>query len=173
MQAYDNPPGSSVTVIALSSKNEYAYLTENGYKEAGKSASETKERTAATPERQGTVVHGSQYINYGQAGAIGPHSTGTINYQQQWGAIQNQVDLSVLAVQLEQLKKHLQQSASSSMDYQQLGLLAEAEEHAKKRNGSKAMEVLSKVGKGALGVAKDIGTEIAAKVIAKSMGLEP
>jgi hypothetical protein len=35
------------------------------------------------------------------------------------------------------------------------------------------MEVLSKVGKGVLGVAKDIGTEIAAKVISKSMGLEP
>jgi hypothetical protein len=35
------------------------------------------------------------------------------------------------------------------------------------------MEVLSKVGKGALEVAKDVGTEIAAKVIAKSMGLEP
>jgi hypothetical protein len=46
MQAYDNPPGSSVTVIALFSKNEYAYLTENGYKEAVKSASETKEPSA-------------------------------------------------------------------------------------------------------------------------------
>jgi hypothetical protein len=51
--------------------------------------------------------------------------------------------------------------------------LPEDEEDANKHDGSKAMDVISKVGKGALGVAKDIGTEIAAKVIAKSMGLEP
>ncbi len=123
--------------------------------------------------RASTIIQGDQFNNFGQAGAIGPHSTGTINYQQQWAAIQNQVDLNALTGELEQLRKHLQQSASSSSDYQQLVLLSEAEEHAKKHDGSKAMEVLSKVGKGALGVAKDIGTEIAAKVIAKSLGIEP
>jgi len=175
MQLYDNPPGSSVTVIAFFSKREYSYLTENGYKEAVRSASQTggPDGFKGSPKREGTVFHGSQYINYGQAGAIGPHSTGTINYQNQWRAIQNQVDLSALATELEQLKKHLQQSARCSSDYQQLALLSEAEEHAKKHDGGKAMELLSKVGKGALGIAKDIGTEIAAKVIAKSMGLEP
>jgi len=35
------------------------------------------------------------------------------------------------------------------------------------------MEVLSKAGKGLLDFAKDVGTEITAKVIAKAMGLEP
>jgi hypothetical protein len=80
--------------------------------------------------------------------------------------------LNALTGEIEHLRKHLQQSASSSSDYQQLALLSEAEEHVKKGDGNKAMEVLSKVGKGALEVAKDIGTEIAAKVIAKSMGLE-
>ncbi len=122
---------------------------------------------------QSTIVQGDQFNNYGIAGAIGHHSAGTINVQQQWASIQSEVDFNALIGELEQLRNHLQQSASSSSDYQQLALLSEAEEHAKKRNGSKAMEVLSKVGKGALGVAKDIGTEIAAKVIAKSMGLEP
>jgi hypothetical protein len=34
MEVYDNPPGSSVTIIALYSKNEYSYLTEEGYKAA-------------------------------------------------------------------------------------------------------------------------------------------
>lgn len=34
MTLYDNPPHSSVTVIAFISKNEYSYLTENGYREA-------------------------------------------------------------------------------------------------------------------------------------------
>ncbi len=120
-----------------------------------------------------TIIQGDQFNNFGQAGAIGPHSTGTIHYQQQWTTIQNQVDLNALACELDELRKHLHQSASSSSDYQQLALLSVAEEQAKKHDGSKAMEILSKVGKGALGVAKEIGTGIAAKMIAKSMGLEP
>jgi hypothetical protein len=34
MEVYDNPPGSSVVVIGLYSKREYAYLTKKGYKAA-------------------------------------------------------------------------------------------------------------------------------------------
>jgi hypothetical protein len=34
MEMYDNPPGSSVVVIGFYSKNEYSYLTEQGYKAA-------------------------------------------------------------------------------------------------------------------------------------------
>jgi hypothetical protein len=85
----------------------------------------------------------------------------------------SQVDFNALAGELEQLRKHLMQGASSSSDFRQLGLLAEAEEHAKKHEGSKTMEILSKLGKGLLGVANEISTDVAAKVIAKSMGLEP
>lgn len=97
---------------------------------------------------------------------------GTINLQQEWPAIQHKIDLKALTRELETLRRHLQQSASSSSDYKRLALISEAEEHVNKHDGSKALEVLSKVGKGALGVAKDIGTEIAAKMIAESMGLE-
>ena len=124
-------------------------------------------------QSQSTIIQGDQFNNYGIAGAIGPHSAGIINVQQQWASIQSEVDANALVGELEQLRKHLLQSASSSSDYQQLAVLSEAEELAKRHNGGKAMEVLSKVGKGALGVARDIGTEVAAKVIAKSMGLEP
>lgn len=119
-----------------------------------------------------TIIQGDQFNNYGHAGAVGPRSVGTINIQQQWTAIQNEVDFQVLTGELEQLRKHLQQNASSSSDYYRLALLSEAEEHAKNHAGNKAMEALCKIGKGALDVAKDIGTGIAAKVIAKSMGIE-
>ncbi len=34
MELYNDPPGSSVTIIAFYSKNEYSYLTEEGYKAA-------------------------------------------------------------------------------------------------------------------------------------------
>lgn len=167
-QLCDNPPFSSVTVIAFYSKNEYSYLTEEGYKEATRAR-----RGTPAVAHGGPVIHGDQYINYGQAAAIGRHSIGTINHQQQWADIQNQIDFNTLASELEQLKKHLLQGASSSSDFQRLGQLADAEQYAKKKDGSKVIEVLSKVGKGTLSVAKDIGTTIAAKVIAKSMGLEP
>lgn len=133
---------------------------------------ELKMKMKAKPQsNHSTIIQGDQFNNYGIAGAIGPNSVGTINFQQQWRDIQNEVDLNALTGELERLKKHLQQSASSSSDYQRLAFLSEAEEHVKKRDGSKTIEVLSKVGKGALDVAKDIGTEIAAKVIAKSIGL--
>jgi hypothetical protein len=36
MMAYDNPPGSDVVILALYSKNEYSYLTEEGYKAAAR-----------------------------------------------------------------------------------------------------------------------------------------
>ncbi|HEV2134334.1 MAG TPA: hypothetical protein VGR47_08720 [Terracidiphilus sp.] len=169
----NNPYSDVVFVGFFTSKNEYSHLTENGYREAVQLDSQSRERRGGSPAHTKTTIHGDQYINFGQAGAIGPNSTGTLNYQKQWATIQNQVDFNALTGELEQLRRHLQQSASSSLDYQQLALLSEAEEHVKKHDGSKAIEVLSKIGKGALDAAKDIGTEIAAKVIARSMGLEP
>lgn len=119
------------------------------------------------------VIHGDQIINYGQAAAIGRGATGTINYQQQWAEIGNQTNLHALAAELEQVRTHLQKTASSRSDFQQLGLLAEAEEQAEKQDGGKVLETLSKAGKGLLDFAKEVGSDLAAKVIAKSMGLEP
>jgi hypothetical protein len=119
------------------------------------------------------VIHGDQIINYGQTGALGRYSTGTINYQQQWAEIESQINLHALAIELGQLRTRLQQTAASRSDFQQIGLLAEAEEHAEKQEGSKVLETLSKVGKGVLDSAKEVGTDLTAKVIAKSIGLEP
>lgn len=34
MEVYDNPPGSSVVVLAIYSKREYVYLTAKGYRAA-------------------------------------------------------------------------------------------------------------------------------------------
>jgi hypothetical protein len=165
--------GGILVAPMVFSKREYLCLRADGYKEAVQIASSATQPKSDTGVGK-TIIHGSQYNVFGgHVAAIGSHSTGTISFQQQWTAIQNEIDLTTLTGELEQLRKHLQQSAASGSDYQQLSLLAEAEEHARKRDGSKTMEVLSKIGKGALDVAKDIGTEIAAKVIAKSMGLEP
>jgi hypothetical protein len=166
--------GHQVQAVQGAFARERAQLTNRLVREGTNRLRELKMKMKTTQKpSQSTVIQGDQFNNYGIAGSIGPHSTGTIHYQQQWTAIQNQVDLNALAGELEELRKHLHRSASSSSDYQHLALLSEAEEQAKKHDGGKAMEVLSKIGKSALGVAKDIGTEIAAKALAKSMGLEP
>jgi hypothetical protein len=132
---------------------------------------EVKGTNQRTPHM--SVVHGDQNVNYGYAGAIGRQSVGTIKQQQQWEAIADQVDLSQLMSELETLKLELAKVARTSGDYQQLTFIAEAEEQAQKKDGLKLMETLSKVGKGAFDVAKDIAVELAAKLIAKTTGMEP
>jgi len=132
---------------------------------------EGHQRASGQIQSSGQTVH--QFINYGQAGAMGHHATGVINYQQQWSDIASQTDFKTLVSELERLRIHLQQNAVSRSDYQQMGLVANAEEYAEKQDGSKVLEVLSKAGTGLLEMAKDIGSDIAAKVIAKAVGLEP
>jgi hypothetical protein len=172
------PPGinrsSHAQAVNRSYSMELQRLQSRLVREGANRLRELKMKMKMKPQsNHPTIIQGVQYINNGIVGAIGPHSIGTVNVQQHWTAIQSEIDLNALATELGQLKKHLQHSASSSSDFQRLALLSEAEEQAKKRDGRKVMEVLVKVGKGALDAAKDIGTEIAAKVIAKSMGLEP
>jgi hypothetical protein len=158
---------SGITVLpTIYSRREYACLKEKGYKSALTSPSSLGSRRPA----QQPVVN---YNNYGQAGAMGHNAVGTINYQQQWNQLNEQSDMGSLADELELLRSELQKRASSRADFQQLGLLAEAEEHAEKHDGSKVMETLAKLRKGAWEIAKGIGTEVAAKAISKAAGLEP
>jgi hypothetical protein len=129
--------------------------------------------TEASVAKPNIVIHGDQINNHGQVGAIGRNATGTINYQQQWAASANQIDLSQVISELQTLRTELMKTAKTPAEFQQLGLVAEAEQYAEKQDGPKVMEVLSKTGKGLLDFAKDVGTEITAKLIAKAMGLEP
>jgi len=120
-----------------------------------------------------TTIHGDQIINFGHAGAIGRHSVGTMNHQQQWASVETQVDFSKLIAELEQLKAELKRTAETPADFRQLELVAEAKQYAEKHDGMKVIEVFSKMGKGVFDFAKDIGTEITAKLLAKALGLEP
>lgn len=113
------------------------------------------------------------YINNGQAGAMGPHSVGTINYQQQWADSAGQFDLAQVATELQTLKTELMMRAKTPSDFQQLSLVAEAEQYAEKQDGPKVMEALSKSGKWLFDFATHVGTDITAKLLAKMMGLEP
>ena len=134
---------------------------------------EGRKHLAGTASQPNTVVHGDQNINYGTAGAIGTRSTGTVNFQQQWSTLQNQVDLKLLATQLDYLRTAYTPEPSSQRSHARTaGFLAEAEEYAEQGDGSKTMEALSKVGSYMLDFAKEVGTDLATRVIAKATGLD-
>lgn len=115
----------------------------------------------------GSVFHGDQIINFGTAGAIGNSAQGVVNLHEQSTSVEQQVDLQVLAIQLEQLRTEFRKTASSREDDKQLALLGEAAEAAENGDGKSVASTLTRVGKGVLNLAKDIGTEVAAKVIAE------
>jgi hypothetical protein len=66
---------------------------------------------------------------------------------------------------LERVRTEYRKSAVSRDDDKQIALLAEATDEAEKGNGHGVAAVLSKVGTKALHIAKDIGTDIAAKAL--------
>jgi hypothetical protein len=79
------------------------------------------------------------------------------------------IDLQRLAVELEQLRREFRKVASSREDDQQLALLGEAAGEAENGNASNVAAILSNAGTSVLKMAKDIGTDVAAKVIAELM----
>lgn len=82
------------------------------------------------------------------------------------------VGLAELSKELEKLKVALLSRANEATDYATIGTIAQAESAAKEGNSSgvsKSLAGLGAAGKWVLGVAKDIGIEIAAKAIESSI----
>ena len=111
------------------------------------------------------VIQGDQINAHGQIGSIGRHSQGVVNVHPRWQAIAAQFDITTLASELEQLRMAYQKVASSREDVKQLALLVDAVEEAEKGNGERMAANLSRIGTNVLKVAREIGTDIAAKVI--------
>jgi hypothetical protein len=118
------------------------------------------------------IVMGDKYVTSGQVGAVGPgaHSH-DMQFQQIWNQVQGQIDLPVLAQELEELKKHLKGEAETPEQFQIMADVAAAESEAKAGNGSKVIEHLKKAGGWAFETATQIGVRVAAEVIKKSMYL--
>lgn len=104
---------------------------------------------------------------------MGSHSTSTTNIHQQWAKVSNNIDLAKLITELQAVRTELMKTAKAPADFQQLQLVSEAEQYAEKHDGAKAMEVLSKAGKGLFDFAKDVGADITASLIAQAIGLKP
>lgn len=129
----------------------------------------TAKRDPTTPI---VVVHGDHNVNYGHAGVIGRHATGThVNYGQIWQQAQPQVDLQQIASELAGLRTEFRQTAASVEDDLQLGLLAEAEKEAKNGNGSKVLEMLSKFGTPVLTKVLETGTSVGLKYLLNTLNI--
>ncbi len=116
--------------------------------------------------------HMGDTYNVGQAGAVGSNARSDHNtFQQVWQQSQGTIDLPALTAELGRLRGELQSRAKEPEQLVAAGQVAAAEIEARKGGGAKLLEHLKAAGSWALDVAKDIGAEIAAKVIMKSLGL--
>jgi hypothetical protein len=116
-----------------------------------------------------SVIHGDQIINYGPVGSVGRHAQGVIHAHDHREAIGQMVDLQVLAVQLEQLRTEYRKTATSREDDKQIALLGDAADAAEKGDDKGVASILARTGKDVLKMAKDLGTDVVAKVIVEIM----
>jgi hypothetical protein len=129
-----------------------------------RSMSESKEGKGGA----GVVIN----IDRSQIGGVGQEvNAQDMQFQQIWNQVQGQIDLPVLAQELEELKKHLKGEAETPEQFQIMADVAAAESEAKAGNGSKVIEHLKKAGGWAFETATQIGVRVAAEVIKKSMYL--
>ena len=88
---------------------------------------------------------------------MGPNSSGTINYQQQYSQIENDVNLSAIADRFEEAIKQRMALSPSSSDFAELQLMAQAKEQAQKHEGGKLMETVGLIGKTAVPILTSAG----------------
>lgn len=115
----------------------------------------------------------SIYNVSGQAGAVGPNAKSENNTFIQSVHPDQQVDLGLVAVQLQivrmAMKDHLALGSTAEQD-EQVGQIAKAQLAAEKGDDPAVMQHLKNAGTWALDVAKEVGAEIVAKLLAHLIG---
>lgn len=108
----------------------------------------------------------------GQAGAQGPNSHASNNtFNQIWNQNHEKIDIKALEGELLRLRTALKNEADTPEQIAELGAIANAEIAAKKGEGPKILEYLSKAGKWSLSVAERIGVNLASAAIKGAMGI--
>jgi len=121
--------------------------------------------SSQSTSRDATVIH-HQVNTYGPVGAVGTNSHGIVNIHNQPTNLQH-VDLQVLAVELEELRKAYKKTAQSREDDKQIALIGDATEAAEKGDRQGVSALLSKIAKPVMDKAVEIGTDLVAKTIAE------
>jgi hypothetical protein len=111
-------------------------------------------------------------IKGGQQGAVGDSAHADHFVQQQIVETPIEIpDIVALSGELSKLRIEAQKRARSSKEIRATAELAEAEEAAQKGDKKLVIEKLKNAGEWVLGVAKEIGTSVAAKLLAQTLGL--
>ena len=117
------------------------------------------------------ISMGDKYVT-GQAGAVGPGSLAIgQRYSQIWSQNEAVISLEALADDLTRLRSEIRATAESVDEDVALSDLARAEVAAREGDGPRVMAHLAQAGRWALTVAKEIGAELAAKAIERSLGM--
>jgi hypothetical protein len=103
-------------------------------------------------------------------GIVGGHFH-KVNLTQTWNQIGGTVELAELAGQLSLLRAELLKRARDPEQYAEIGAISSAEIEAKKGDGPKSLEYLSKAGRWAFDVATTVGATLAAEVLKKTLGI--
>jgi uncharacterized protein YjbI with pentapeptide repeats len=114
---------------------------------------------------------GDKYETTGQSASVGPGAHAhDISFNQVWNQLSQDIDLPKLAEQLSELRQALKGEAKTIEQDTAVGEIAHAEAAAKNGDGPGVLKHLKKAGKWTFDVARDIGTDVAAEVIKKSIG---
>ena len=109
---------------------------------------------------------GDTYNIYGSVGAIGPGAHAQdMTFNQMWLEAGDKIDLPTLASELAKLQSKLKEEATEPEHDISLAEIAQAENSAKKGDGAKALEHLSKAGKWTLGIAEKVGVSVAIEAL--------
>lgn len=118
------------------------------------------------------VIMGDKYEIHGQAGAVGPQANvRDVNFVQLWNQTSQSLELNKLTQELTRLRETMRARATAPEHDVAIGTVASAEIEAQKGNGPQVLEHLSKAGRWALGLAREIGVQLAAEVIKRASGL--
>lgn len=107
--------------------------------------------------------------NVGQGVGVGRNVRMKNTTVNQFQAQAQTIDLPALASELDTLRAELKKQATEPEHDMAIGAVAAAQAEAKKGDGSKAMEYLSKAGSWALDVAVKVGVPVAIEALKKSM----
>ena len=93
-----------------------------------------------------TIIHGGQFNNYGNAGAMGPYSSGTFNYKTAWAELEKNISLPIIVDELRFAVEKLANTAETSTNREHLDIFTKAEEEAAEGKGAEMLKTLSRMG---------------------------
>jgi hypothetical protein len=122
---------------------------------------------------RGSIIMGDTYNVSGQAGAVGPNAHAQdMTFNQIGSRIEQSMDLTALANELEVLRQALKKEATMEEQDIVVADVGKAKKAAEAKDTAKLAEYLKSAGKWAFDVATKIGVSLASEALKHSMGMK-